>query len=179
MQRPGSAGCRVPPQSLTVPPLRAWGLFLAPTPQSLRFPTQASASVPQGNKISLASSERAAQKRRSTFASALGHHPPPHTPLELAEAVGKCRRHLREERRCHSPHPPRNRFLLIKPGPPALGAQSLSHWTTREVPSGLYFYGKFIVLVSSLRRAGNRASRPGHRALARSSLAWKSISWLI
>ena len=114
MQRPGSAGCRVPPQSLTVPPLRAWGLFLAPTPQSLRFPTQASASVPQGNKISLASSERAAQKRRSTFASALGHHPPPHTPLELAEAVGKCRRHLREERRCHSPHPPRNRFLLIK-----------------------------------------------------------------
>lgn len=34
MQRPGRTGCRVPPQSLTVPPRRAWGLFLAPTPQS-------------------------------------------------------------------------------------------------------------------------------------------------
>ena len=26
--------------------------------------------------------------------------------------------------------------LMIKPSPPALGAQSLSHWTTREVPKG-------------------------------------------
>ena len=26
--------------------------------------------------------------------------------------------------------------LVIKPSPPALGAQSLSHWTTREVPIG-------------------------------------------
>ena len=25
----------------------------------------------------------------------------------------------------------------VKPGPPALGAQSLSHWTTREVPLSL------------------------------------------
>lgn len=33
MQRPGRTGCRVPPQSLTVPPHRAWGLFFAPTPQ--------------------------------------------------------------------------------------------------------------------------------------------------
>ena len=27
----------------------------------------------------------------------------------------------------------------IKPGPPALEAQSLSHWTTREVPACAYF----------------------------------------
>ena len=27
----------------------------------------------------------------------------------------------------------------IEPGPPALGAQSLSHWPTREVPRMLYF----------------------------------------
>ena len=26
----------------------------------------------------------------------------------------------------------------IEPRPPALGAQSLSHWTTREVPGGLF-----------------------------------------
>ena len=26
----------------------------------------------------------------------------------------------------------------IEPGPPALGAQSLSHWTTREVPCHVY-----------------------------------------
>ena len=28
-------------------------------------------------------------------------------------------------------------WLDIKPGPPALGAWSLNHWTTREVPGGL------------------------------------------
>ena len=28
----------------------------------------------------------------------------------------------------------------IEPGPPVLGAQSLSHWTTREVPRFHYFY---------------------------------------
>ena len=27
----------------------------------------------------------------------------------------------------------------IKPGPPALGAQSLTHWTTREVPIFIFF----------------------------------------
>ena len=26
----------------------------------------------------------------------------------------------------------------IKPGPPALGAESLSHWTTREVPANYF-----------------------------------------
>ena len=27
----------------------------------------------------------------------------------------------------------------IKPGPPALGVQSLSHWTAREVPAPCFF----------------------------------------
>ena len=30
------------------------------------------------------------------------------------------------------------RWPVIEPRPPALGAQSLSHWTTREVPSSFY-----------------------------------------
>ena len=31
----------------------------------------------------------------------------------------------------------------MKPGPPALGAQSLSHWTTREVPQRAFKYGSY------------------------------------
>ena len=30
----------------------------------------------------------------------------------------------------------------MEPGPPALGAQSLSHWTPREVPGAIFFSGK-------------------------------------
>ena len=30
----------------------------------------------------------------------------------------------------------------IEPGPPALGVQSLSHWTTREVPHQLFLFPK-------------------------------------
>ena len=32
-------------------------------------------------------------------------------------------------------------WLVIKPGPPTLGARSLSHWTTREVPLGSFLWG--------------------------------------
>ena len=31
----------------------------------------------------------------------------------------------------------------MEPGPPALGAQGLSHWTTREVPQGTFKYGSY------------------------------------
>ena len=31
----------------------------------------------------------------------------------------------------------------MEPGPPALGAQGLSHWTTREVPQGAFKYGSY------------------------------------
>ena len=31
----------------------------------------------------------------------------------------------------------------MEPGPPALGAQSLSHWTTREVPQRAFKYGSY------------------------------------
>ena len=86
-------------------------------PRGGPIPTQASASVPQGNKNSLASSERAAQKRRSTFAPALGHHPPPCTPSELAEAVGKCCLHLHHEKHHHRPHPPDSAGHAHSPGP--------------------------------------------------------------
>ena len=32
----------------------------------------------------------------------------------------------------------------IEPGPPALGAQSLSHWTTREVLADTYLFDFFL-----------------------------------
>ena len=32
----------------------------------------------------------------------------------------------------------------IEPGPPALGVWSLSHWTTKEVPT-LFYMGKFFM----------------------------------
>ena len=35
----------------------------------------------------------------------------------------------------------------IKPGPPALGLQSLSHWTTREVPVGIFSESWILLLV--------------------------------
>ena len=31
----------------------------------------------------------------------------------------------------------------IEPGPPTLGAWSLSHWTTREVPTPVFLLGEF------------------------------------
>ena len=39
--------------------------------------------------------------------------------------------------------------LGIEPWPPALGAQSLSHWTTREVPRYLSFVYYYIITVPS------------------------------
>ena len=38
----------------------------------------------------------------------------------------------------------------IKPGPPALGAQNLSHWTNREVPFCLFFFKSIFVLLFAL-----------------------------
>ena len=35
----------------------------------------------------------------------------------------------------------------IKPGPPALGLQNLSHWTTREVPVGIFSESWILLLV--------------------------------
>ena len=37
-------------------------------------------------------------------------------------------------------------WLGIKPAPPALEAQSLNHWTTREVPSSFAFLTLFPLL---------------------------------
>ena len=39
----------------------------------------------------------------------------------------------------------------MEPGPPALGAWSLSHWTTREVPLGF-----FLSVTSSPHEKGGR-----------------------
>ena len=45
---------------------------------------------------------------------------------------------------CFWPHRASGRFLVpqqgIEPVPPALGAQSLNHWTAREVPEGFFFF---------------------------------------
>ena len=47
----------------------------------------------------------------------------------------------------------------IEPGLPALGAQSLSHWTTREIPSLPYWWLK--LGPSSLELLGNTLLQPG------------------
>ena len=48
----------------------------------------------------------------------------------------------------------------IEPGPPALGAQSSSHWTTREVPELLIFFKRKIVAFFARIHTGHQQTPP-------------------
>ena len=48
----------------------------------------------------------------------------------------------------------------VKPGPPALGGRSLSHWTTREVPQSPFYHPQFELHLSPFTERGSVHSSP-------------------